>query len=108
MQRKMYELIPTTLLTEDKEEGKYTTLYTDVWNFEILLPLEELKGQLDKWGFFKYRKLEESSKVIQHYWELVLDLDKVKILWFKEHHIIDDRKLQREIEQAWQDLEVND
>jgi hypothetical protein len=30
MKRQNYEQIPTTLINEDVEEGKYTTLYTDV------------------------------------------------------------------------------
>jgi hypothetical protein len=31
MERKNYELIPVTYRDEDREEWKYTTLYTDVW-----------------------------------------------------------------------------
>lgn len=107
MQKNMYKYIPTTLLTDDVEEGKYTTLYTDIWNFEILMTLEDLQTELDKGWMFKYKKLEETSKIVQHYWELVLDLSLVKILWFKEHTIIDNLKLQRELEIEWQNLEVN-
>lgn len=110
MQRKWYELIPTTYIDEDREEGKYTTLYTDVWNFEIIKPLEELQKDIEEakqnWNIFKYKKLDEYSKVLENYWELVLDLNNVKIMWFKEHHIIDDFKKARELssnEELWLD-----
>lgn len=107
MERKGYDYIPTTYKDADIEEWRYTTLYTDIWNFEILMSLEDLKKDLSKWWEFKYRKLEEYSAVLEHYWELVLDLDKVKILWYKEHIIIDNLKKQRELNEE-KTLEVNE
>ena len=81
---------------DDKEEiWKYTTLFTDAGNFEILMSLEDLILELQRVknetidNLFKYKKLEEYSKVMEHYWELVLDLSEVKILWYKEHIIVD-------------------
>lgn len=97
MQRKKFEFIPTTFVNEDREEWKYCTLFTDTWSFEVLMSFEELKKEIDKWGIFRYKKLDEISMVEKHYWELILDLDKVQILWYKEHHIIDDLKKQREL-----------
>ena len=102
MKTKQFELVPTTYEDKDKEEWKYTTLYTDIWNFEILMTLDDLIAELKRckeaWEMFKYRKLDEFSKVIEHYGELNLDLENVKILWYKEHHLIVDLKKQRELE----------
>lgn len=102
-----YAPIPTVFEDEDKEIGQYTTLYTDLWTFEILMSLEELQEELKKvWKwFFKFKKLDEYSQVLEHYWELVLDMSKAKILWFREHTIIHDRKKQKEINE--QGLSVN-
>ena len=101
MKRQNYEQIPTTLINEDVEEGKYTTLYTDVWTFELFLPLEELLTQINNCKknkeLFKNKKLEEYSQVMEHFWELVLDLEQIKILWYKEHHIIDNLKKRKEL-----------
>ena len=102
MQRQWYELVTTTFINEDKEEGKYTTLFTDTGTFEILKPLDEVMKDLDECKknnkLFKYRKLKEFSKTMEHFWELVLDLNNTKILWYEEHHIIDDFKKAKELE----------
>ena len=102
MQRQWYELVTTTYIDEDKEEGKYTTLFTDTGTFEILKPLDEVMKDLEECKrdnkLFKYRKLKEFSKTMEHFWELVLDLNNTKILWYEEHHIIDDFKKAKELE----------
>jgi len=96
-----YEYITTVEESDEIEIGKYTEFYTDIWTFEILLPLEDLQKQLKEvWDwYFKFKKLDEYSKVIEHFWELVLDMSKTKVLWFREHTIIHDRVKQKEIEQ---------
>ncbi len=105
MKRKELNYVPTTYLDEDREEWKYTTLFTDTWTFEILKPLDEVMKELEECKkenkLFRYRKLKEYSATLEHYWELVLDLSNVKILWYEEHHLIDDFKKAR-------DLEVNE
>lgn len=102
MKRQWYELVTTTYLDEDREEGKYTTLFTDTGTFEILKPLDEVIKELEECKkenkLFRYRKLKEFSKTMEHYWELVLDLSNVKILWYEEHHLIDDFKKARDLE----------
>lgn len=102
MQRQWYELVTTTYIDEDKEEWKYTTLFTDTGTFEILKPLDEVMKDLEECKrdnkLFKYRKLKEFSKTMEHFWELVLDLNNTKILWYEEHHIIDDFKKAKELE----------
>ena len=108
MERKIYELIPVTYRDEDREEWKYTTLYTDVWNFEIIKPVNEVMEDLkeaknSKDWLYRYRKLDEFSQVLENYGELILDMNSVKIMWFKEHHIIDNLKKSREL-----NLENND
>ena len=102
MQRTEYNVVPTTFINEDREEGKYTTLYTDIGNFEILKPKAEVQADIARCKLnnvpFLYRKLDEYSKVMEKYWELELDLVNIKILWYMEHHIIDDLKKARELE----------
>lgn len=102
MKRQWYELVTTTFLDDDREEGKYTTLFTDTGTFEILKPLEEVIKELEECKkenkLFRYRKLKEFSKTMEHYGELVLDLNNAKILWYEEHHIIDDFKKARDLE----------
>lgn len=102
MKRQWYELVTTTYLDEDREEGKYTTLFTDTGTFEILKPLDEVIKELEECKkenkLFRYRKLKEYSATLEHYWELVLDLSNVKILWYEEHHLIDDFKKARDLE----------
>lgn len=98
----IYEPITTTFEDETKEEWKYCDLYTDVGTFQILMPLDELikyiwEVQNSEDKLFKFKKLDEYSMVIQHYWELILDLNHTKILWYKEHTIIHDRIKQEEL-----------
>lgn len=100
MQNQNFKDIKTTFVDSDREEGKYTELYTDVGTFTIQMTFEELKAELDKGGIFRNRALIEYSQVVEHFAELILDLDKVKILGFREHHIIDDLKLTRELRET--------
>lgn len=101
MQREQYKFIPTTYVDEDREEGRYTTVYTDLWDIEILHPLDKVMADIklckEKWELFRYKKLDEYSQVCEHFSEVVLDLSNTKILWYKEHHVIDDIKKQREL-----------
>jgi hypothetical protein len=48
MKRRELNYVPTTFLSKDKEEGKYTTLFTDVGNFEILMTLEDLQKEIKR------------------------------------------------------------
>ena len=88
------------------ETGKYTTMFTDVWNFEINMSLEDLQKEIKKDSLFKYKKLEEYSKILEHHWELVLDLNSIKVMWYKEHTLIDnlnERKNLKTKEKLWTD-----
>jgi hypothetical protein len=44
---------------------------------------------------------------MEHYWELVLDLSEVKILWYKEHIIIDNLEERSRISEE-DNLEIKD
>lgn len=95
-----YTTIPVYQDTETQEIGKYCDLYTDIWNFEILMSLEDLQSELEKvWEwYFRFKKLEEYSKILEHHTELCLDMSKTKVLWFREHILTFDKIKQAELE----------
>lgn len=98
-----YKWIPVYNSSDEIEEWRYTTLFTDVWNFEILMSLSDLLGELEiarkgDW-LYRYKKLDEYSKILEHYGELVLDLNVVKIMWYKEHTLIDNLAKRAEIKE---------
>ena len=104
MKREMFNLVPTTYIDENVEEWKYTVIYTDVWEIQVFKTLEETMAEIkdckDKWELFRTKKLDEYSRTLQHFGEFVIDLSTAKILWYKEHHIIDNFKLQNELNEA--------
>lgn len=103
-----YKWIPLYTNENWLEIGKYTTMYTDVWNFEINMGLEDLLKEIKKSkSLFRYKKLEEYSKIVEHYGELVLDLEKVNIMWYKEHILIDNINERNKIEEK-NNLEIKD
>lgn len=110
MKRKQFFLVPTTFINEDREEWKYTVIYTDFWEVQVFKTLEETIKDINEckkeWKFFRTKKLDEYSATLEHYWEFVIDLTQTKILWYKEHTIIDDFKKQRELTEE-KKLETN-
>ena len=110
MKRKWFEPIPTTFINEDREEWKYTVIYTDFWEVQVFKTLEDTIKEIEECKkelkFFRTKKLDEYSPTLKHYWEFVIDLTQTKILWYKEHHLIDDFKKQRELEKE-KKLETN-
>lgn len=103
MLREQFNLVPTTFINDDIEEWKYTVIYTSVWEVQVFEPLDDVMVKIkecrENKTFFRVKKLDEYSRTLQHFWEFVLDLENTTILWFKEHHIIDNLKLQRELKE---------
>ena len=99
-----FTTIPTFSDDETKEVGKYTTLYTDAGNFEILKSLDEVLKEISECKtsgeLFRFKKLDEFSQVVEHYGELVLDISNTKVLGYREHTIIFDKVKQQERENA--------
>ena len=72
-------------------EAKACDLYTDIGNFQFFMSYEALKAEISKGGIFKYKKLDEQSGFQKHYTELILDVDSIKILGYREHSVIIDK-----------------
>ena len=106
-----FEQVPTYLETDTIEEWRYTEMFTDmmtiVYQWDLSSLIESLQEARNADGIWRYKRLEEFSNVIQHYWEIVMNLNNVKILWYKEHSIIHDKVKQKEIEDAWLSYKPN-
>jgi hypothetical protein len=87
-----------------------TMIFTDLWEVQVFEPLEdvmkELKACKEEWRLYKYKRLENYNAALQIFWEFVIDLENTKILWYKETHIIDDLKKEKEMKAEREKLEA--
>ena len=72
-------------------EAKACDLYTDIGNFQFFMSYNSLKKEIEKGWVFKYKKLDEKSAFQEHFTELILDIDSIKILWYREHSVVIDK-----------------